>query len=157
KKHELAVRMHLGASRMRILRHLISEVLVLAATCTLLSLAIASVASPLVGYLLSAPLPGHWIFTSFPQTFFSLELATYENSTLSWRVLTAAAFFAFAAMFLSCPVLMTFVRKSELSESIKTQHGLGPTRSLLRTALLATQIALAVQLIGVGGLFARSL
>ncbi len=139
RRHEMAIRQHLGATRERLMRQVLIEGLLLGAAGGLAALLVALLVQPLVRAFL------------LPQGF-------YEGSFLNGRLLATAA--ALAALAGCASGLAPAWRASgpKLAEALK-QGGCGRTRegSGLRSALVVAQIALALLLAVGAGLFIRSL
>lgn len=139
RRHEMAIRQHLGATRGRLMRQVLIEGLLLGAAGGAAALLVALLAQPLVRAFL------------LPEGF-------YESSFLSGRLLALAV--ALAALAGCASGLAPAWRASgpKLAKTLK-QGERGHTRegSGLRWALVVTQIGLALLLAVGAGLFIRSL
>jgi predicted permease len=139
RQREIAVRLSLGAGRIRLLRQLLTESLVLSAVSAVTSLVIAQRAPAI---LWNSLVPARAPFDLKPD----------------WRVLVyclAVALMAGAIAGLS-PSLEAL--RPQISESLKGSSGAvttGGRRSRLRSALVAVQIALSLLLVTQVVLFAR--
>jgi predicted permease len=141
RRHELGVRVALGASRWRLARQPLAESLVLAATGAVAGMLIASWAGPLLVRQLS---------TQTNTVFLDLSL--------DWRVLgfTIAVTVATALIFGTAPAL----RASGVApmDALK-EHGRGASsdsRANLASGLLIAQVALSLVLVVAAGLFMRT-
>ena len=141
RRHELSVRLALGASRARIARQLIAESLLLSMTGALLGLLFAQWGSHLLIRQLS------------PET-----EAIVLDLSLDWRVLgfTAAVAIMTALIFGTVPALRG--TRVEPHEAIKAQGRsiVGESRFGFGSLLVVGQIALSLVLVAGGGLFLQS-
>ena len=141
RRHELSVRLALGASRWRLTRQLLSESLLLSGIGAALGLAFATWGSALLVRQLSTA--GRPVF---------LDLA------LDWRVLgfTAAVAVGTAILFGTVPAFRA--ARVEPNEAIKEQgRGVaGERRAGLGGALVVGQVALSLVLVVAAGLFMRT-
>ncbi len=141
RRHELSVRLALGASRWRLARQLLSESLVLSGIGASLGLAFAWWGSALLVRQLSTG--GRTVF---------LDLS------LDWRVLgfTAAVAVGTALLFGTVPAFRA--ARVEPNEALKEQgRGLaGERRVGLGSALVVGQVALSLVLVVAAGLFVRT-
>jgi putative ABC transport system permease protein len=141
RRHELTVRVALGASRLRLSRLLLLESLLLSVGGAALGLAIARWASRLLVRQLS---------TTVSTVFLDL--------TLDWRVLafTAAVAIATAVLFGTVPALRA--TRVQPNEALKEQGRAiaGESRFGLGNALVIVQVALSLVLLVAAGLFMRT-
>jgi predicted permease len=141
RRHELSVRLALGASRLRLFRQLLAESLLLAGSGAVLGLMFAAWGSRLLVRQLST----------------SANLVFLDLSP-DWRVLafTGTIAVATAVIFGTAPALRaTRVEPNEaLKEKGRGQAGDG--RGALGSALVVAQVALSLMLIVAAGLFMRT-
>jgi predicted permease len=141
RRHEMTIRLALGASRLRLACQLLVESLLLAAVGAVAGLAIANVGASLLVRQLSAG-----------------GAAVSLNLTPDWRVLgfTAAIAAAATLLFGLAPAFgLGSVRAAEvLKEQSRTLTG--DRHGRLRGALVVAQIAMSFALIAAAGLFVRT-
>lgn len=139
RQRELAVRLSLGAGRGRLVRQLVTEVMVLSAVAGLVGLGLAFLIPSVVAPFLPEEAPRGEFYWPHASTFgaaFVLSLFT---------ALTAG--------------LAPALRATRVSLSVITSERHGPTVSStrLRRILLATQVAVAVLLLAGAGVFTRAI
>jgi predicted permease len=141
RRHELSIRVALGASRWRIARQLLTESLLLSAIGAAIGLALAHACSRLLVRQLS---------TATSNVFLDL--------TIDWRILlfTAAVAVATAVLFGTAPALRG--TRAQPQDALKEQgRGVaGEGRLGLGNALVVLQVALSLVLIVGAGLFVRT-
>ncbi len=135
RRQEIAVRLQLGARRMRIVHQLLLESLVLA----LFSGAVAVVVTV-------------WI-AGLVRQFFPLDLARDFLNLRAFIVLAAFTFFS-GILSGAFPAMQT--ARSSIGELLRSGDVVVNERSRLRSALLLGQMALSLALVVVSGLFVRS-
>jgi putative ABC transport system permease protein len=141
RRHELSVRLALGASRLRIARQLLAESLLLAATGAAVGLLLAQWGSRLLVRQLS---------TAANTVFLDLSI--------DWRILafTAGVAVATAVLFGTAPALRG--TGAEPQDALKTQgRGLAAEGRIgIGSALVVLQVALSLVLVVAAGLFVRT-
>jgi putative ABC transport system permease protein len=142
RRHELSVRLALGASRLRLSRQLLAESLMLAGAGAVLGLVFAGWGSQALVAQLS-----------------SVGNRVYLDMPLDWRVLafTIGVAAATAILFGVAPALT--VSGLSPNEALK-EHGRGASgerRAGLRQALVVLQVALSLMLVVTASLFTRTL
>jgi predicted permease len=141
RRHELSIRLALGASRLRIARQLLTESLLLASVGALLGLGLAQSGSRLLVRQLS---------TGANTVFLDL--------TLDWRILafTASVAILTSLLFGTAPALRG--TRAEPHDALKAQgRGIaGEGRLGLGSTLVVLQVALSLVLVVAAGLFVRT-
>jgi predicted permease len=141
RRQEIATRIALGASSVRIIRQLLTETVILAAA--------GAVAALLLGNALLQLLPA-----LMPQMSFSVGVDAY----LSSRGLVAASFLAVGSMFLFGLVPALLASKMMPAGQLKQRGGqTDRVRPATRSALVIAQVALSLVLVVGAGLLVRSL
>ncbi|HXZ39631.1 MAG TPA: ABC transporter permease [Terriglobales bacterium] len=140
RRHEIATRLALGASRARIVRQLLAETVILACAGTLAAL--------LLGDAVLRALPN-----LMPQMIVSVGVDAY----LSWRGLVAALALAIASMFFFATLPALLASRMMPMAALK-QRGIetGRMRPTARNLLVIAQVALSVVLVVGAGLLVRS-
>lgn len=139
RRHEMAIRQHLGATRARVMRQVLTEGLLLGLAGGLAALAVALMFQPLVRAFL------------LPEGF-------YEGRFLSWRLLALAAALATIAGCGSGLLPAWRGSNSRLAETLRRgEQGRMREGTGLRWTLVVAQIALALLLAVGAGLLIRSL
>lgn len=141
RRHELAVRLALGASRWRLGRQLLFESAVLAACGAALGLAVAHWASRALVSQLSTPVSST-----------SLDLS------IDWRVLlfTTGVAALTALIFGIAPAASVSRLSPHDVLAVRGQGGKHGRRSIVRQSLVVAQVALSLTLVVGAGLFART-
>jgi predicted permease len=141
RRHELVVRLALGASRLRLARQLLTESLLLASGGAILGLGFAQLGSALIVRQLS-----------------TAASPVFLDTVPDWRVLgfTAGVALATALLFGLAPAIG--VSRVTPNEALKEQSRSvsGDRRFGLRNMLVVTQVALSLALIVAAGLFVRT-
>jgi predicted permease len=139
RKHEMAIRLQLGASRGRLIRQVLVESLLLSAIGGAAATLVITWASPLVrGFLL-------------PPGFFT-------GSLLNYKAIGMTVFFAALAGIASGITPAWRASRPDIVEALKSgDRGHSSEQSALRSSLLVAQVALTLILITGAGLFIRSL
>jgi macrolide transport system ATP-binding/permease protein len=141
RRKELAIRLAVGASRVRIVRQLVTESVLL------------SLAGGLGGLLLAA-----WINDLVAKIKLPTDIALVMDLRLDWRVLAFALAVSLATgiFFSLLPALQS--SNPELVPALKDEASMaGFRRSRLRNALVVVQVALSLVLLVCAGLVVRSL
>ena len=140
RRHELGMRLALGASRARIARQLLTESLLVAAGGAVLGLAVARWSSSLLLRQLSTP-----------------QRAVFLDLSLDWRMLafTVAVAVATALFFGVAPVFR--LNRLQPTEAVREQvRQVGEGRQTLSGPAVVLQVALSLVLVVAAGLFVRS-
>jgi len=136
RRAEIAVRLSLGGSRLRLVRQLLVE-----------SLALAAISASL-GLTLAWKLPAAIVAKVIPENGYSMAP--------DWRVCLYAAGMAFVACIAFGLAPALHGTRGQIAGALKNEQGVGG-RLRLRSFLLATQVAISVVLLAAAGLMARSL
>lgn len=142
RSREISIRLALGASRLRVVRLLLTECVLLAVAGTLAGIALAPVLTRGIIRFMSSSAFGGWLSGQID---------------LPMLVFSAALMLAATLLFGMAPALSsTRTGGSPLGERTQTSSG-GALHSRSRKLLLAGQIALSVTLLTTAGMFGRSL
>jgi putative ABC transport system permease protein len=141
RRHELSVRVALGASRLRLARQLLTESLLLSGLGAAIGLLFAQ-----------------WFSRLLVRQLSTSTNTVYLDLTLDWRVLgfTALVAITTAVLFGTIPALRA--ARVDPHDAIKA-HGRGPggdTRFRLGNVLVVVQVALSLMLVVAAGLFVRT-
>lgn len=138
RQREIAVRLSLGASRLRVVRLLLAEALVLSALACIAAFLLAS-----------------WVATTMPAI---LEIPVLIDTAPDWNVTAYAVLLAgaCAVIFSLMPVMRVW--RQQLLPSLKPgEHGITSGRSRTSRILAVVQVACCVLLLTMSGLAYRSL
>jgi predicted permease len=141
RRKEIAIRLSLGAGRLRIVRQLLTESVTL------------SLAGGAVGWLIAL-----WLLGLVAAFMPSIDFNLLIDLTPDWRVMvfTLIVSFITGALFGLAPALQA--SKVDLIPALKDEAGLGGyRRSRFRNALVVAQVALSLLLLIAAGLIVRSL
>ncbi|HYA24427.1 MAG TPA: ABC transporter permease [Terriglobales bacterium] len=140
RRHEIATRVALGASRLRIARQLMSETVILA-----------------VAGAVTALVLGDAVLRAFPSLMPQMSYSVGVDAYLSWRGFVAALGLAIAAMFLFGTIPAVLASRMMPIAALK-QRGIesGRVRPTARNLLVVAQVALSLLLVVGAGLLVRS-
>src|SRR5262245_18276746 len=145
RRHEITMRLALGAGRRRLIRQLFTEGLILSVFAAVGGIAVAySCRNALV---LSFPSPAAGIVMDLP-------------GQVDWRVLVASVVICIGATMLFALMPAIHASHVDLSGALKTGGGgvvAGSSRSRLRSALVLVQVSLSFVLLAATGLLLQSL
>jgi predicted permease len=140
RRREMALRLAIGANRLRLIRQLLTETLMLFALGAVAGLALARVmTTALLSLLPALPLP--------------IQL----SPTLDWRIVLMTSGLALVAALLSGLAPAMHASRADVSTTLKDESSGASTRVRMRSAFVVAQVSLSLVLIVVGGLFARAL
>jgi putative ABC transport system permease protein len=139
RKQEMAVRVHLGATRGRLIGQLLVESLLLSAAGGAAALVVSYWMRPLARAVLFAP-------------------TAYVGGFLNWRLIALTIFFTAIAGISSALIPALRASRNNVGADLRSDRlGRSYTRSTARSALLVTQVALTLVLTIGAGLFIESL
>lgn len=145
RRHEMTMRLALGAGRSRLIRQLVTEGLLLSLIAAVGGIAVAYWCRNALVLAFPPPLPGTVI--DYP-------------GQIDWRVLAVSIGICMAATLLFALVPAIRASDIDLSNALKTEAGGvlgGSTRSRLRSALVLVQVSLSFILLAGTGLLLQSL
>ena len=141
RRHELSVRLALGASRLRLARQLLAESVILSAAGAALGLAFA-----------------HWGSRILVAQLATSSTSVYLDLSFDWRVLGFTMLVAVATSIVFGLAPAVGISGVSPNEAIKEQsRGISyDSRFTVRNALVVVQVALSLTLVVAAGLFART-
>jgi predicted permease len=145
RRHEMTMRLALGAGRGRLIRQLVTEGMLLSLIATVGGIAVAYWCRNALVLAFPPPLPGTVI--DYP-------------GQIDWRVLAVSAGICVASTLISALVPAIRASDVDLSNALKTEAGGvlgGSSRSRLRSALVLVQVSLSFILLAGTGLLLQSL
>ena len=145
RRHEMTMRLALGAGRLRLVRQLVTEGLLLSLIAAVGGIAVAYWCRNALVLAFPPPLPGTVI--DYP-------------GQIDWRVLAASAGICMASTLLFALVPAIRASDVDLSNALKAEAGGvlgGSSRSRLRSALVIVQVSLSFILLAGTGLLLQSL
>jgi macrolide transport system ATP-binding/permease protein len=148
RRREMAVRLSIGAGRLRLVRQLLTESIVLASLSGALGILVALAGIGVLTRLLANGTEG---FTLHPDLNWHVLLVT-----LGLSLLCGVAFGLVPAIQSSRPALMPTLKNTTISESRTRARGGLPRLNLTQT-LVVSQIAISLLLLVMAGLFVRTL
>jgi predicted permease len=156
RRHDMAIRMQLGATRLRLVGDVLSEVALLNVLAGCLAVLMLRAIALLLQGLVTAPIPGMWVGSAFSAALYQIERLPDDYSVWNLRLFAAMIGVVVLVTMASSLAPCLYVLRTDLGRGLHARMAGEVVHTRVRNILLSCQVAVTLVLLVGAGLFVRS-